>query len=197
MEINEKQIDIIKEMLNIGVGRAANVLNTMLKSHVALYVPNVQIINIDMLEKTFQLAKDQSTAGVQIGFEGDFSGLSLIIFPMDSASKIVSEVIQDNVSKTGLNSIQSGTLTEVGNILLNNVIGTFGNMLNTHMRYTLPEYFNGPVTNLIDMQKISSSAMILIAEAKFTIETLQISGEVMLIFEVDSFDLFIEAINSL
>ncbi len=41
MNISDEQLDTIKELFNIGVGRAAQTLSTMLNSFIQLEVPTV------------------------------------------------------------------------------------------------------------------------------------------------------------
>jgi len=50
---------------------------------------------------------------------------------------------QENIQEEGLDSIRSGTLCEVGNILINAVLGTISNELRLNLEYTVPVYQEG------------------------------------------------------
>ncbi len=45
MELTAAQLDALKELINIGIGRAAGMLNDMVNSHVSLQVPQVRILS--------------------------------------------------------------------------------------------------------------------------------------------------------
>ena len=47
MNLNELQLDYLKEIINIGIGKSANLLNQVVKNKVVLKVPVVQIIKIE------------------------------------------------------------------------------------------------------------------------------------------------------
>jgi|GEM_PF-3941068 len=50
MNINNEQLDAIKEIFNIGVGKGAQVLSQLLESHIQLEVPDIRIYKYDDLE---------------------------------------------------------------------------------------------------------------------------------------------------
>ncbi len=50
MTCTAEQIDILKEMINLGVGKGADVLNTILHSHVRLQIPSLKVLSPDEFE---------------------------------------------------------------------------------------------------------------------------------------------------
>ena len=54
MQLTPSQIDSLKEMVNIGVGHAAGVLNAMLNSRVQLHVPEVEMMSSEQLQSKIQ-----------------------------------------------------------------------------------------------------------------------------------------------
>jgi chemotaxis protein CheY-P-specific phosphatase CheC len=47
MKTSPEQLDALRELINIGIGRAAGVLNEMLSAHIQLYVPDVEILSAE------------------------------------------------------------------------------------------------------------------------------------------------------
>ena len=47
VEISPENNDTLKEILNIGVGKSADILNSMLGSHIKLSVPEIEIVKDD------------------------------------------------------------------------------------------------------------------------------------------------------
>jgi chemotaxis protein CheC len=191
------QIDVLKELINIGVGRAAGMLNDMLQSRVQLQVPYVKIFSPLTLQEEMDKLGDDKLSTVRLTFKGPFSGIASLVFPPDSAAKLVDILTGEEPGDTDLDSIRIGTLTEVGNIILNGVMGSIGNVLEQHINYSVPTYIEDNVEHLLLSDDLDSNTTILLAHTRFTIEQLQIEGDIILLFEVGSFDALLAAIDAI
>ncbi len=196
MDPTPSHIDALKELINIGVGRAAAVLNGMVDSHVSLQVPVVEIVSISELQKEIAGDTEKNLSAVRLRFSGAFSGVSSLIFPSESAVKLVAVLTGEQSWSSDLDSIRGETLNEVGNILLNGVMGSIGNVLERHIDYSLPQYLEDTPDELLSRDCVPSST-ILCARTYFIVEELQIEGHIVLFFEVESFDALLAAIDSL
>ncbi len=187
MLINEIQEDALKELFNIGVAKGASILNSMLYSHIILKVPSIEVIDgKDFATKNFHDKKNVST--VDLSFKGELSGSSKLLFNSDSAITLVTALTGEEPDSDTIDSLQAGTLSEIGNVILNSVMGTISNLLKLNFNYSIPSFFDGKIENLFSKDSNISDMIILFAEAKFLIENLNIHGEIMLCFEIDSFD---------
>ncbi|SRR5579883_6117 len=196
MNVTAEQMDALQELINIGVGRAASLLNEMVDSHIRLEIPFVKVLTA--LEAYQELAirfHDDSLASVRLGFTGSFYGTAGLIFPTESASTLVAVLTGEEAGSTELDAVKIGTLSEIGNIVINGVMGSISNVLKQHMNYTLPVYLEDTIDNLLLSTHVNNSK-ILLAQARFSIEQLEIIGDIILIFEVSTFDALINAINN-
>jgi chemotaxis protein CheC len=91
--------------------------------------------------------------------------------------------------------IRSGTLTEVGNILINAVVGTLSNALARPLHYSLPVYAEEPIVGLLTAQRHEERPLILLAKTTFVTRQMQIEGSLLLLFEIKSFDSLLAAIS--
>ncbi|MBD2186277.1 hypothetical protein [Aerosakkonema funiforme] len=78
--------------------------------------------------------------------------------------------------------------------LINSVIGSIGNLINRNLEYELPYYIEDTVENLIHFHNKVAPTTVLLAQTQFTIERFQIRGDIILIFELSSFNLLMSAI---
>ncbi len=197
MKATDQHIDALRELINIGVGRAAGSLNQMLRAHVDLHVPFVRVFapgeSKNCIVQEFGLGK---LAAVQLMFKGPFVGNAALVFPPDSAAKLVDIVTGEEPGSHDLDAIRIGTLTEVGNIVLNGVMGSIGNILKQHIDYSLPVYVEDTIENLMTLKKADPAVTVVLAQAHFTIEQFHIEGDIILLFEVGSFDALISAIEA-
>ena len=197
MNPTAEQIDVLKELINIGVGRAAGMLNDMVQSRVLLQVPYVKIFTPATLHQEIEQLGSEKLSTVRLIFKGPFSGIASLVFPPDSAGKLVDILTGEEPGETDLDSIRIGTLTEVGNIILNGVMGSIGNVLKKHINYSVPTYLENNIEQLLLAENVETDTTILLAHTRFTIEQLQIEGDIILLFEVGSFDALLEAIDAI
>ncbi len=198
MKVTDYQVDALKELINIGVGRAAGSLHQMLHTHVSLKVPHVEIFSPSELKGNMlkEEIAERLTA-VRMVFGGPFGGSASLVFPPDSATKLVDVVTGDERGRNDLDAIRVGALTEVGNIVLNGVMGSIGNIIKRRISYGLPVYMEDTLENLLTPQTAEPIDTILLARTHFKIEQFKIEGDIILLFEIGSFDALLAAINAL
>ena len=194
MQSTIEQIDSLREIINIGVGRGADVLNTMLSSHISLQVPFVKVLSKEELKEEMKGHEESQLSVVRLGFKGNTSGSSELIFTSESASKLITAFTGEESESFDLDSIRAGTLTEIGNIVLNAVVGSISNMLNLHLKYSVPNYMEGNTKNLFP-KDIDPDSVILLAKTRFKIEEFKIEGDIALFFELGGFDLLLNSID--
>ncbi|MEQ8541120.1 MAG: chemotaxis protein CheC [Coleofasciculus sp. D1-CHI-01] len=198
MNLTPDQIDAIQEIVNIGVGRAASVLNEMLEAPIRLQVPYIKIGSpLDFQSEMETRLGGEQVAAVRQDFSGSFAGLAELVFPTDSASILAAVLTGEELGTPDLDAVRIGTLSEIGNILINSVIGSISNVLNQRLDYAIPSYIEDTVENLINVGDNQQDNTILLAQTQFFIEQLQIRGDIILVFEVGSFDVLLDAIAML
>ena len=198
MDITPFQLDAFKELVNIGVGRAASSLNEILNAPIMLKVPEVSMINYEdmasQLNEGNSVPEDNYSC-VQLHFNGVFSGLAALVFPPDSAVKLVASLTGEEPETPGLNGVMAGTLSEVGNIVINCVIGTIGNILDKPFDFALPNFVQGRLNDLICGKHNVKPLHILLVRTNFTVKENQVAGSILLVFESASFDSLLQAID--
>jgi len=195
MQLTEDQIDALKELVNIGVGRAASVLNEIVNSYIKLQIPFIKVLTPQELQQELkQRFDDDILSAVQLRFSGSFRGIAELVFPKESAKILVAIVTGETSGDQDLDGVKIGTLSEVGNIIINGVIGSISNVLRQQMNYGVPQYIEDKIENLLSGD-IQSDDAVLLAQTQFTIEDLRIIGDIILIFEVKSFDALLAAIS--
>ncbi|MBD1938849.1 chemotaxis protein CheC [Microcoleus sp. FACHB-68] len=196
MNLTANQIDALQELVNIGVGQAAGVLNEMIDSHIRLQIPFVKILSpIELQQQLESQVNGEQISSVGLGFTGSFSGLAQLVFPADSADMLVAMLTGEELGTPDLDSVKIGTLSEVGNIVINGVMGSISNVLEQRLDYSLPSYTEGTVELLVTSGNLAPKAVVLLAQTRFSIERLHIEGDVILIFNVGSFDALLAAID--
>jgi chemotaxis protein CheC len=183
------EIDTLTEIINIGIGRAASALNDITGSHIQLKVPSIALVLLDALPKTFQHLENDLVSSVMQSFQGDFTGSAALLFPPESAARLVSVITKEEITAANLDTVRSGTLMEIGNIIINSLLGTMCNIFECSLSFSLPEYRDAKgLSDLIESSPTlhGEAGMIMLVEATFLIKTLRISGYILVIFRLES-----------
>jgi chemotaxis protein CheC len=191
------QMDALKELFNIGIGRAAGILNEMTNLHIHLEVPFIKVLSHDEVKKEVEELGSFRVSAVRLGFKGPFSGTAALVFPPDSASKLVAVLTREEPGTPDLDSVRAGTLNEVGNIVLNGILGSIGNILDQYISYSIPTYIEDTIDNLLALNGATINTIVILARTRFSIEQLQVEGNIILLFEVGSFDALIAAVDKI
>lgn len=196
--LSDYQLDIFRELINIGMGKAAGLINQMVDSHVSLELPEVVILGgKDELARRMDISADSVLSTVRMGFKGELEGWSGLIFPRASASWLVSRLIGDlDDASMDFDSLRIGAIQEVGNIVLNGVMGSIATMLEKSLDYFPPDYFETSVKGLFDINP-DDNGVILVVKTRFLIEQGVAEGDIVVFFQVAAFDKLLVAMNAL
>ncbi len=195
MHISPEQLETLQELLNIGVGRAAGSLNQLLEKSIRLHIPSLQIGKMEELSTEIQKMQDTTMSSVQLPFQGTFSGSSCLLFPTGSANALVVALNGESEDPDTMDSLREATLTEIGNIVLNCIMGSLANVLNHRIIYSVPFYQETSMKGLLQPTPSDSSEIILWAQTQFTIDDYDLAGDIMLMFSIPDLRLLTNALS--
>lgn len=199
--LSETQLDVLKECLNIGIGKAGSVLSEIVGSPVRLKVPVVGICQLPDLCSKLGIESDEDIVSVDQSFSGSLAGDAVLLFPKDSGNLLTQELCGDGEELSDLASECENALLEVGNIVLNAVLGSLSNLFGQSLHFALPSYGEYSPQELVTRLENKSdtgagAGTVIFARANFDISNLKVTGNVVLIFEIDSFETLMKAIDS-
>jgi len=190
------QEDAIKEFINIGAGHAAGALSDLTETHVKLSIPAIKVLKLADLNKEDESITKEVSSSVRINFKGFSDGTAALVFPPASALKLVSLVSDEEFGTPDMDSVQAGILTEIGNIILNHILGAIGNIFQQHLEYNVANYVEGEIVNLIEPEDSVPDLVIMIIDTQFNLKELEITGDIVIFFKLGSLDKFIEAVEN-
>lgn len=197
MNTSEEQLDTIKEIFNIGVGRAANTLSCILNNFIQLEVPSVQIFtspNYSELKTSFNL---DDVSAVKMGYECSFSGSTFLMIPPHSATILISTLVQEEPGPISLDPVRAGTLCEVGNMIINSLMGSMSNILNETVTYSLPEYMENKFEKILQEKPMEVENSVCIANTTLRIKELDAHGKLIIILKISSLERFLASIDKI
>ncbi|MGD1804173.1 hypothetical protein ACP6PL_01855 [Dapis sp. BLCC M126] len=178
-------IQTLQNLLAIAIDKAGVTLNEMTDFPIIFQDTKVEDMSYENLQK--QLTKifgNEKICVTQLPFFGGFSGTSQLFFLADSA-KILTEVLTgEEAGSEDFEQAQMEMLTEIGNVVLNTVMGTMSNAMTKNLEYSVPQYLEDTLDHLLENMISSSAQTILLAQAHFTTEENEIKGDIILFFQV-------------
>jgi len=123
MELNELQLDALREISNIGSGTAATALSSMLGCSVNLQVPRALALELADAVDAIGDAEDDATA-VVLSVSGDLDATMVLLFEPESAATVSSLLGVDPSDM----EMSLSALGEIGNILGSSYVGAMGQM---------------------------------------------------------------------
>ncbi|WP_243311752.1 chemotaxis protein CheC [Fundidesulfovibrio agrisoli] len=198
MNLTPLQHDVLRELINIGIGKAAGLINQMVKAHVQLDIPEILAWDSQAFEAFLAQRGETPLSSVRLGFKGGFSGWAGLLFPKSSANWLVNQLVGGDfdTSTMDMDSLYVGTIQEVGNIVLNGVMGAIVNVLNLQVDYFPPDYQEISLRRLFTPQ-IDQRNMVLLIKTRLALESGVVEGEIIIIFQVATFETLLTAIDTI
>jgi chemotaxis protein CheC len=146
--VTELEKDIIKEILNIGLARAADSFAIIAKDKVLLKVPDVQLIEVKDLISLISKYEDSHFI-IQSDIKGDFNGATLMLFSEDHISLLSSVCLSMLDVKKGdeLNIMQESLLLEISNIITGALVTQLANILKSNIYGSPPKAPKSHIAN--------------------------------------------------
>jgi chemotaxis protein CheC len=197
MELTQTQQDALIELLNIGFGRAAASLSQLTGHRVLLEVPQVSVHPIDELNQALEPLLADEVASVHQIFSGPVGGDALLILDHYAAGMLKELLTSEPPLPLPLDASAREVLTEVGNILLNACLGTFGNILKVQVSFSVPHL------NLDTLHAVMRSLLVnreglryaLVVHAGFKLRDAEVKGYLVIVLSVSSLDRLIRAVE--
>jgi chemotaxis protein CheC len=178
--LNNIETDVAKEVINIGLGKAADSLSFFSQQKVIIRNSELYFKRADTVDKLSN-KKGDNIYILTTEVIGDMTGVCYLIFNEQEADELIKlsippSMLQDEEQKK---MMASEILKEADNIISASVITQFSNLLNINMHGGVPaidEVKDSALTEFMLSQKVPSSPLLQI-NAQFHTETIDFSPE--------------------
>jgi chemotaxis protein CheC len=190
MELSDFQKDALTELINIGYGRAAGALSEMTGHRVMVEVPQVTLHAVEDIGAILENTLSAQVANVNQKFSGPVSGNALLLMN-EASAKVLSAMLGSQAPVSDdFDANAREIIKEVGNILLNACLGAFGNLLQIHVSFTVPQLAVEHVSQVMHdpTRPVPDSSHGLLVHTRFHVQSVDISGYLVIVLGLASFD---------
>jgi len=198
IQLSAIQEDALIELLNIGFGRAAASLSKLTGHRVLLDVPQITLQPIEDVGDTLGRVVQGPVASVHQIFSGPVAGDALLILDESGAAMLKELLTNEPALPLSIDASAREVLTEVGNILLNACLGTFGNLLKVQVTFSVPHLSIEDVAPTLESLIVHQEGLkyALIVHAGFRLRDTEVTGYLVIVLSVASLDRLIRAVDA-
>ena len=191
-----KQSAVLRQVIDAGLDLAASVLNTLFNSPIRLEIPFLKVLSQSDLMGELAEFGDNRISAVEMDFKGHVSGTLCLVLKKSAASALVLALAGGEPVDPDEDSIRQGALCEVGNIVLNAVIGSLANLLNLRFVFSVPSYVEETVERQFGVDQNDPDESILLVRTRFVVDELSVDGNIVLFIKVKVLKELLKAIDA-
>jgi len=138
-ELNEMQMDVLKEIGNIGAGNAATSLALMLDRPVQISVPTIRILDYDEVTKALG-GPENMIVGVLLSFGGDISGMIMFLLQQDFAHMTLNTLLGKKFEDFfQIDEIGHSAIKELANIMTSSYVNAISQLTGLKINISIPD----------------------------------------------------------
>lgn len=201
LQVNELELDIIKEILNIGLARAADSFAVIAKDRVLLKVPDLQLIEGKDMLKIISKYQDSHVI-IQSDIKGDFNGTTLMLFSeahIEKLTEVCLMMFNEKSNGKELTPMQESLLLEISNIITGALVTQLANILKANIYGSPPVAPKNDIADSLKdilMQHPLFQPLIFTVITQFTHHSKMVELPLMLFFDTNTFIKILEIIRS-
>lgn len=190
-DLNAMQIDVLREVGNIGSGNATTALSAMVGKMIDIQVPNVEVLGFnDAIDAVG--GPEKVIAGVLVRVNGDIDGMIMFLFEQNLISMIVETFFgaaPENI--VTLNEAEMSALTEMGNIMAGSYVNAISQLAGMTIDVEPPMMTIDMLGAIMSVPAIEMGEMgdkLLFIDNNMVIDSTSIQSKMLLLPTIDSLD---------
>lgn len=197
-DLNEIQLDVLREMGNIGTGNAAMALAEMLSTPIDISVPTVQILDYEAAMESMG-GPETMIVGLLLSFDGDINGMIMFLLEKDFAHMMINTLMgEETESFDPDDPVSNSALTEVGNIMAASYVNAIASMTNMRINLSVPDMsidMLGAILSVPAIHYANISDKIIMIQNQLQGNNTSASNRILMLPDVDSLQKIMTALG--
>ena len=199
-ELNDLQLDVLREIGNIGAGNAATALATILDEKVDITLPKVRITDFNTAINALGGAETM-TVGVLVNFDGEAHGIIMFLLNMEDAKGIMKLLVnngEDDADENELSELKISAIKEIGNILGSSYINSISTMTGLSIHISIPYVAIDMAGALMSVPIIEFGSIgdkVMFIEESFSAEENNLSSNIIMFTEIETLKIIMERLG--
>lgn len=190
-ELNNFQLDVLREIGNIGAGNAATALAKLLNKKIDMKVPQINAMRFSEVSDVLGGAETQ-VVGILLGVQGEITGSMMFILEELSAKLLVNILLnKPHNTELDYDEMTLSVLKEIGNILAGSYLSALSNLTNLKIMQGVPDIaidMAGAILSVPAIEFAKDSDTVLYIENEFTDGMDSVLGDLFLVPDAASYE---------
>ena len=190
-DLNAMQIDVLREVGNIGSGNATTALSSMVGKMIDIEVPRVEVLDFNDAINAVG-GPEKVIAGILIRINGDVEGMIMFLFEQNLISLIVSTFFGTEPEDIfHLNEAEISALNEMGNIMAGSYVNAIAQLAGMTIDVEVPLMTVDMLGAIMSVPAIEMGEMgdkLLFIDNNMVIDSTSIQSKMLLLPTIDSLD---------
>lgn len=197
-ELTNEELDVLREIGNIGAGNATTALAVLLHSNLRMEIPVVNIMDFDDIAEIIG-GPDVIVTAVLTHFTRDIRGMTLFVLEKRDARNLAGTMLGKTYEETHeFDDMDKSALKEVGNIIMSSYLSSIETLTNLRLDVEPPMIcvdMAGSVLSLpiIELGQIGDKALII--DSKILDNNEPINGFLLLVTDEESYGHIFKALG--
>lgn len=195
--LNSMQIDVLKEIGNIGAGNAVTALSKMVAKRVDMKVPKVNIVEFKEVSDLVGGA-EILVAGIYFKVFGDLKGSIMFLIDKNSSKLLTNLLMGKNDTLGELDEMEISALQEVGNILAGSYLSALSSLTGLTINVSVPCLALDMAGAIMSVPVILFGQVgdhVLLIETEFIEGSNHVKGNFFLIPDEESFEILLKSLG--
>jgi len=194
------EIDTLKEIGNIGAGNAATAMSKMLGKVVTLKAPVANLVEFKDIAE-FLGGPEQIVIGVLVQITGDINGMMMFLVRQEAGSMLISSLMGTLAPEHDIgefSEMELSAMNEIGNILASSYLGSLAGFIQKNVYPSVPFLSIDMANAILSVPAIEygkTADQALLIESVFQTNTESLSGYFLLIPDVPSLELILTSLG--
>ncbi|WP_207682987.1 hypothetical protein [Desulfonema magnum] len=187
-------INFIREIINIGIGEAANSLSKLVNTRVIIKVPDIRIVETRSIDE--YVWNEFSSLGVYMSqdFSGQLKGKTLLFYTEECSVSLLNAIYGGTMKTSNLTEVGIATLHEIGNIIMVSCMTQIIDFIGGKLSFDLPNvtvevsetYFKNLLKELGKFDKA------VVVKNEMSIKDTDIQGYLFVMLSFEDFNLLLD-----
>ena len=196
--LNELQLDVMREIGNIGAGNACTALSVLLGTAIDMSVPRVQLLSYESTAQKLG-GEDNAVIGLQIEINGDLEGMMVHVVQKNFAQRIINTFYAKEITNIeNLDEMDSSVLNGMANITSGAYANSIATLTSLLVNIGTPNQMTGKVSDVMKLpltKFVKPGEQVLVVDEVFTIDDEHISSNMILALESESLEKLFERLG--
>ncbi|HFB53582.1 MAG TPA: chemotaxis protein CheC [Sulfurimonas autotrophica] len=180
LTLTEDEKDVLQELMNIAYGSATAVVADMLEAFASLSIPNIKIMTVSELLKTFHELKSSSYFFSSQAFSGEFNGESAFFINEESANNLAKHLELENREDL------DDAILELTNVLTSSLTTKLAQEMETEVSFSLPNILKIPLEEMEDVETFQLYSQVIVIDTNLNFQDQKINGKIFILTKDES-----------